>query len=218
MAQGKRTAKQITPTHRNWRAIVASTEEPNKGLFPKQESIVVYDKKTKRVAFKASAENRNTAVKIFYPAPTDDGKLLCLEDACLEVFQSIQDVRPHLLKKSTPCGSQFQCQLCGQPKTDLKGHLKRHFEATFSCTEEGCDERFKEKKSLDDHVKLWHRMERDDTVLECVQCQAKLKGKDALRRHMMIHENTEAECDLCHRKLEKHLLFCYSSMETADGV
>ena len=79
----------------------------------------------------------------------------------------------------------YECDICGEFKTKLKGALTEHkgFHRTDVNVEcEVCGKSLCNKKSLNHHMKLVHSVK--DIRVNCDKCGMKLSCKPALKRHM----------------------------------
>jgi KRAB domain-containing zinc finger protein len=106
---------------------------------------------------------------------------------CPVSFVCINQLERHLMSHKPT--RDYKCNQCTKTFKDPevhKRHLKRHaglIARKFVCTFAGCDKRFHQKFTLDNHI-LTHTREKPH---KCMYCEAAYAQKYDLTKHLKVH-------------------------------
>eukprot|EP00088_Acartia_fossae_P041095 TRINITY_DN4296_c0_g1_i11.p1 TRINITY_DN4296_c0_g1~~TRINITY_DN4296_c0_g1_i11.p1 ORF type:complete len:333 (-),score=67.78 TRINITY_DN4296_c0_g1_i11:153-1151(-) len=92
----------------------------------------------------------------------------------------------------------FQCHFCSKlfkKHYNLQQHLRIHTKETIKCPHENCTSKFKDKSTLNKHVKSVHLQQKP---FSCVTCGKAFKRRDHLKHHFAVHTGERKyACDVC---------------------
>lgn len=99
-----------------------------------------------------------------------DGVYNCRVTGCNEKFKNHKNLMSHM-KNNHDYVKFHECGICGKRFTDrsnFNAHKRVHSDKRdFKCTFDGCDKKFKYKRSLTDHVKRCKRKREEEIDIEC---------------------------------------------------
>jgi uncharacterized Zn-finger protein len=111
----------------------------------------------------------------------------------------------------------LDCGFCSKNfKTQdaLRSHMKIHTDSKLSCSFEGCEEVYQDRRSLKEHEST-HTIQGSEYVCDEENCGKTYSSPKALRNHKkMKHaedDNQEISCDICSEsfrrsEIAQHLL------------
>ncbi|XP_055617081.1 uncharacterized protein LOC129762642 [Toxorhynchites rutilus septentrionalis] len=112
------------------------------------------------------------------------------------------------------------CELCGKQveRYYFEYHMNGHKGRTpYTCSFKGCDKRYGNKKSRDNHEISAHGGD-NGYIFECDQCGKKFKQKNKYRYHYAVkHKSEEVPCEICGKVLKhKDLLRSHMLIHRAN--
>lgn len=171
--------------------------------------------------FKCHLCNKGFGVKGNYNAhmaKVHQGDANCPCEFCGKVLSDIKSLRSHVMSKHKRDECPFECEICGK-KFSRSSYLCRHVLDVHKNEEaingkllqcDRCDEAFKFKVLLEDHMKKKHHFDvlsKPTKKVSCEFCGRSVLDRKALRLHILSkHKRDECryECQICGKKFPRH--------------
>ncbi|XGW19352.1 hypothetical protein V3C99_003296 [Haemonchus contortus] len=205
-----------------WKCMQCESEFSHKAGLESHKKTVHVDPLNSFVTCKICSQtfvkqsNLNRHIKKQHPIQIEKAVLDCPECSC--VFSSHRTLTRHRRAiHGTMYFPSFRCKTCDRTflrETQLRRHMVIHnadeAQKPFSCNR--CHKRFNLKSTLKLHMDVHSRKDVDDPILtnpKCPVCMKHLSSRNALRKHMAVHE-LNYECSVCFQKfstlhrLDKH--------------
>ncbi len=154
-------------------------------------------KETKKVL---SASGKEFEIPKIVTSGFDLDKLLCT--ICNRTFKNDKTLMGHMLNHFGVAPKMANCPICGLTlqKKSYARHLRLHGDVTpEEC--KYCNKTFREKRSLEKHIKAIHQADRPYTCQYCTETfRNQVEQKNHINRHLKDYPH---ECDVCHMTFQK---------------
>ncbi|WKX92480.1 hypothetical protein Q1695_010479 [Nippostrongylus brasiliensis] len=204
-----------------WKCALCDNEYSHKSGLLAHEKAVHGDSQRAEVVCQicsqkfAKQSNLNRHIKKQHPIRIEKAVLDCPECSC--VFSNHRTLTRHRRAVHDAAFPPFCCDVCNRTflkETQMRRHMLSHknneAQKPFPCSR--CHKSFNLKSTLKLHMDIHSRRDIDDPVLtnpKCPVCMKHLSSRNALRKHMTVHERNY-ECCVCFQKfstlhrLDKH--------------
>ena len=156
-------------------------------------------KETRKVI---SASGKEFDVPTIVTSGYDLDKLMCT--FCTKVFKNDKTLMSHMLHHFGVTPKMASCPICGLTlqKKSYARHLRLHGNVVPEICPY-CNKEFREKRSLDKHIKAIHHAERP-FACPIQDCNETFRNQVELKNHHNRHvKDYPFECDVCHMTFQK---------------
>jgi hypothetical protein len=164
---------------------------PNHGAGPDPA------KETRKVL---SASGKEFEIPVIVKSGFDLDKLLCT--LCDRTFKNDKTLMGHMLNHFGVTPKMASCPICGLTlqKKSYARHLRLHGNVVPEICPY-CQKEFREKRSMDKHIKAIHQAERPYSCNYCSETfRNAVEQKNHINRHVKDYPH---ECDVCHMTFQK---------------